>query len=338
MPNVSVVILNFNGKDVLRECLKSLAKQSYRDYEVIVSDNNSSDGSQAMVRKEFPKVKLLANDKNYGVSEGYNRGVAAAKGRFVATLANDMVLDRDWVKEAVAVFSDKKVAAAGSYIKNKDEGFYRGEQVFGFYMDLLGNPVTLHKETPGYIFGPSGAIFDRKKIAMPYDNDYFYSGDEIYLGWQTLLKGWNTAQANKARLFHIGRVSVNAGGVSAFVEFHGEKDKYLNLLIFYSGATLLKMLPLMLLNTIITLLLSILRRRTHIRLKSYWWLITNIGLVMKKREDMQKQRKATEKEIFRYVTYRSPYNIPFLTPLMNALFYLYCVVLRIPVMELQGKS
>ncbi len=127
MPKVSVVILNFNGKGVLRECLKSLKKQSFKDYEVIVSDNNSSDGSQEMVRKEFPKVKLLANDKNYGVSEGYNRGVAIAKGRLVATIANDMVLDKNWVKEAVAVFKDEKVGCAGSYIKNKDEGFANPE-------------------------------------------------------------------------------------------------------------------------------------------------------------------------------------------------------------------
>ncbi len=103
MPNVSVVILNFNGKKHLEECLKSLKKQSYKDFEAIVSDNKSTDGSQEMVKKQFPKVKLLANDRNYGVSEGYNKGIAISKGRYVATLANDMVLDRNWIKEAVAV-------------------------------------------------------------------------------------------------------------------------------------------------------------------------------------------------------------------------------------------
>ncbi len=337
MPDVSVVILNFNGKECLKECLKSLQKQSYRDFEVIVSDNSSTDGSQEMVRKSFPKFRLLANDRNYGVSEGYNRGVAIAKGRYAATLANDMVLDRNWLKEAFAAFKDKKVAAAGSFIKNKDEGFYKGEKVFGFYMDLLGNPVTLHRETPGYIFGPSGAIFDRKKIPVPYDNDYFYSGDEIYIGWQALLKGYNTAQANKAKLFHIGRVSVNAGNVSAFVEFHGEKDRYLNLLVFYSAGSLLKIIPLIITNTLLTLATSIPRRRIHIRLKSYWWLMRNFPLVMKKRREMQQQRKAKENEIFRYITYRIPYNIAFVTPTINLLLYIYCCILRIPVMERQKR-
>lgn len=335
MPDVSVVILNFNGKECLKECLKSLQRQSYKSFEVIVSDNKSTDGSQEMVRKLFPKFKLLANDKNYGVSEGYNRGINIAKGRYVATLANDMVLDRNWIKEVVSVFKDKKAAAAGSFIKNKDEGFYRGEKVFGFYMDLLGNPATLHKETPGYIFGPSGAMFDRRKIPVPYDNDYFYSGDEIYLGWQALLKGYNTAQANNAKLFHIGRVSVNAGNVSAFVEFHGEKDRYLNLLVFYSAGSLLKIMPLMIINTLLTLITSIPRRRIHIRLKSYWWLLTHIPLIVRKRSEMQKQRKAKEKDVFRYITYRIPYNIPIVTQAINALLYLYCFVLRIPVRERQ---
>ncbi len=338
MPGVSVVILNFNGKEHLKECLKSLQRQSHKGFEAIVSDNSSTDGSQEMVRKQFPKIKLLANDRNYGVSEGYNRGVAIAKGRYVATLANDMVLDRNWIKEAIAVFKDKKVAAAGSFIKNKDEGFYRGEKVFGFYMDLLGNPVTLHKETPGYIFGPSGAIFDRRKIPVPYDNDYFYSGDEIYLGWQALLKGYNTAQANKAKLFHTGRVSVNAGNVSEFVEFHGEKDRYLNLLVFYSASSLLKIAPLILMNTLLTLATSIPRRRTRIRLKSHWWLLRNLPLVMKKRREMQRQRKVPERKIFRYVTCRIPYNIAFVTPTINMLLYLYCTILGIPVMERQRNQ
>ncbi len=202
-------------------------------------------------------------------------------------------------------------------------------------MDLLGNPVTLHKETPGYIFGPSGAIFDRKKISVPYDNDYFYSGDEIYLGWQALIKGHNTAQANKAKLFHIGRVSVDAGNVSEFVEFHGEKDRYLNLLVFYSTSSLLKIAPLMILNTLLTLITALPRGRAHIRLKSYWWLLRNFTLIMKKRHEMQQQRKAKENEIFKYITYRIPYNIAFVTPTINMLLYIYCCILRIPVMERQ---
>ncbi len=336
-PEASVVILNFNGKDYLRKCLQSLQKQSHKSFEVIVSDNNSSDGSQEMVVKEFPKVRLLRNAANYGVSKGYNVGVEVAKGKYVATLANDMVLDKDWVKEAVAALKkDSKAASAGSFIQNKEGGFYKGEKVYGFYLDLLGNPLTLHSENPGYIFGPSGAIFRKDIIGLPYDNDFFYSGDEIYLGWKTMMLGYNTAQANKAKLFHEGRVSINSvKGISAFAEYHGERNRYLNLLIFYSASTLIKLLPLMLLNIIVTSLLSIFRLRLHIRLKAYWWLISHLGLIKKKRREIQRTRKTSEKNVFKYIGARIPYGLGPLTGVTNKLLLLYCFIMRLPVMELQ---
>ncbi len=340
MPDVSVVILNFNGKEHLKNCLQSLKAQSYRNFEVIVSDNNSSDGSQEMVAKEFPKFKLIRNSENYGVSKGYNVGVRLAKGEYVATLANDMVLDKNWIKEAVAVLEkDKKAAAVGSFIQNKEGGFYKGEKVYGFYMDLLGNPLTLHEEKQGHIFGPSGAMINRGIIGMPYDDDFFYSGDEIYLGWKAMMLGHNTAQANKAKLFHEGRVSINsAKGISAFAEYHGERNRYLNLLIFYSWPTLAKLLPLMIINVIITLLLSLPRLRFHIRLKAYWWLITHVGLIMRKRGEMQHIRKTSERQVFRFISARIPYSLGPLTMIANKLLLAYCWLLKLPVRELQETT
>lgn len=333
-PEVSIVVLNFNGKEHLRKCLKSLRNQSYKSYEAIVSDNNSSDGSQEMVEKEFPEARLIRNKHNYGVSKGYNIGVAAAKGKYVATLANDMILDKDWIKEAAkALKKDEKAAAAGSFIQNKEGGYYKGERCYGFYMGMLGNPLTLHEEKPGYIFGPSGAIIKKDITGLPYDEDFFYSGDEIYLGWKVLLMGYNTAQANKAKLFHEGRVSVSA--VSEFAEYHAEKDKYLNLLIFYGTSTLIKLLPLIILNMIVTSLLSTFRLRLHIRLKAYGWLLLNAGKVLQKRIAMQRIRKVGDKEVFKYIGARVPYNLGALRGFINNLLLLYCFLLRIRVRELQ---
>jgi len=333
MVKVSIIVLNFNGKEHLKNCLESLQKQTYEDFEIIVSDNNSSDGSQEMVRKKFPKVKLLANDKNYGVSEGYNRGVKVAKGRYVVTMANDMQFDKNWIKEAVKPFKEKDVAVVTTYIKNRDEGYYKGEEVYGFSMDLLGNPVTFHNPGHKYVFGGNGLLFDRKKISVPYENVYFYAGDEIYLAWQTWLRGYKVIQTNAAKLFHFGRVSVDASNVSTLVEFHGEKDKYLNLFIYYGFGTLLKVLPLILLNIILTTIVSAFRGRIFVRFKSYGWLLLNVPFILKKRSEMQKLRKIKESEILNLLTYRSPYN----WAIANMFFKLYCIIFRIPVKELQTK-
>lgn len=332
-PEVSIVVLNFNGKEHLRKLLESVRQQSFKNFEVIVHDTLSADGSLEMLEEEFPEVKVIRSRVNYGVSKSWNIGVEEARGKYVATLPNDMVLDRHWIEEMViALKSDAKAASAGCYIKNKESGYYMGEEAYGFYIDLLGNPLTLHQDTPGYVFGSPGVMFKKDIIRRPYDDEYFFSGDEVYLGWKVLLMGYKTAQANRAKVFHEGRASRRA---SDFVEFHGEKDKYLNLLIFYSAATLLKLLPLIFANIAVTLLVSIFRMRAHVRLKSYLWLITHIALVARKRREIQKMRKVRDGEVFRYVGARIPYNLGPLKPIADKLLLLYCWLLRIPVRELR---
>lgn len=333
-PDVSVVVLNFNGKEHLRRCLQSLLKQTYKSYEIIVSDNKSSDGSPEMVEKEFPKIRLLRNSANFGVSKGYNVGVAAAKGEYVATVPNDMIFESSWIAEMARMLKqDSRAASTGCYMKNREGGFYKGESCYGFYLDLLGNPLTLHEDTPGYVFGSGPIMFKKSVLGLPYDDEYFYSGDEIYAGWKALLLGYHTAQTNKARLLHIGRVSVSA--VSEFAEYHAEKDKYLNLFIFYGSLSLLKLLPLILFNILLTCVLSIFRLRLHIRLRAYWWFLAHAALIRKKRREMQRLRKVSDKEVFRYVSWRVPFNLGPLSSLAGFLMRLYCLAFRLPVMELQ---
>ncbi len=334
-PEVSIVVLNFNGKEHLRKLLESVRKQSFRDFEVIVHDTLSTDGSREMLENEFPEVKVMRCDVNYGVSKSYNLGAEEARGKYVATLPNDMVLDRQWVKEMVtALKKDEKAASAGCYISNKEGNYYGGEQCYGFYMDILGNPLTLHQPTPGYVFGSAAVMFKKGVVGKPYDDEYFFCGDEIYLGWKALLMGYNTVQANKAKVLHEGRAS---GRASGFVEFHGEKDKYLNLLMFYGTPTLLKLLPLMVLNIILTTVLSIFRLRLHVRLKSYLWMIAHAGLIARKRKELQGLRKASEREVLKYVCAKTPYSLGILVPVVNWLLLLYCRILRIPVRELQRE-
>ena len=332
-PEVSIVVLNFNGREHLRKFLESARRQSFKNFEVIVHDTLSKDGSLEMLEKEFPEAKVIHSDVNFGVSKSYNLGAEQAKGRYVATLANDMVLDKDWVREMVnALKSDANAAAAGCYINNKTEGYYKGEQCYGFYMDILGNPLTLHQATPGYVFSSAGVMFKKGLVGKPYDDEYFFSGDEIYIGWKVLLMGYRTVQANKAKLLHEGRASRRA---SDFVEFHGEKDKYLNLFIFYATPTLLKLLPLIAANMLITTVTSIFSGRIRVRLKSYLWLITHLGLIARKRSEVQKLRKAGERDVLKYVCAKTPYDLGPLKPIVDKLLLLYCWLLRIPVRELQ---
>lgn len=117
-PLVSIVIPNFNGKELLRDCLRSIQSQTYGNYEVIVVDNSSTDGSPEIVRKEYPWVILLPTER-IGIAQACNRGIKAAKGDIIVTmLNNDMTVDEKWLQHLVAALNPREVGIVGGKIYN----------------------------------------------------------------------------------------------------------------------------------------------------------------------------------------------------------------------------
>lgn len=102
-PLVSIIIPNWNGKDILKICLQSLTNLTYPNYEIVVVDNASTDGSPEMVKKEFPDVKLIINKKNLVWAGGCNVGIKAARGDLIALFNNDAIADPNWLSGLVNV-------------------------------------------------------------------------------------------------------------------------------------------------------------------------------------------------------------------------------------------
>lgn len=103
---VSVVILSWNTKPLLRDCLKSIKQKEV--FEIIVVDNNSTDGSQEMVKKEFPKVKLIENKRNLGFAMGNNQGIRVASGDLIMLLNSDTVVEKGAIPQLVAFYQRQK--------------------------------------------------------------------------------------------------------------------------------------------------------------------------------------------------------------------------------------
>ena len=101
MPQVSVVVLNWNGAHLLPVCLDSVRAQTFRDFEVIMPDNGSTDGSVELVRERYPEVRVLPFSENLGFCLAVNAGIRASRGEFIALLNNDTELDRNYVNELV---------------------------------------------------------------------------------------------------------------------------------------------------------------------------------------------------------------------------------------------
>ena len=97
----TVIIPNYNGKKYIRGCLDSLRLQSEKDFDILVVDNDSKDGSVDIILEEYPQVRLIRNDKNYGFSYAVNVGIKASTAKYVILLNNDTVAHKDFVKELI---------------------------------------------------------------------------------------------------------------------------------------------------------------------------------------------------------------------------------------------
>jgi hypothetical protein len=107
-PLVSIVVLNWNGEDIIKECIYSLLDQTYSNYEIIIVDNASTDNSVDIIKNEFPEIRLIINQKNLGFASGNNIGIRTAKGKYIALFNNDAVADRNWLLKLVSAILEEK--------------------------------------------------------------------------------------------------------------------------------------------------------------------------------------------------------------------------------------
>ena len=115
---VSIIIINYNGREYLNECLTSLLNQTYQNFEIILVDNKSSDDSLDFVAQNFPNVRVIQNKANLGFSYGCNVGVRAARGDLICLFNQDAIADKEWLSTLVYVLqsSENLAAVAGKVL------------------------------------------------------------------------------------------------------------------------------------------------------------------------------------------------------------------------------
>jgi len=234
-PKVSIVILNWNGRLYLKDCLSSVFSQSYPNYEVILVDNGSEDGSVDYVRDNFPNTKLIVNAANLGFSRGNNIGIRAAKGKYIATLNNDTRVDRNWVQELVKVAeADEKVGSCQAKIVS-----FRDRRIIdavGIRINKCGTPYQIgygekdegQYENVSEVFGACAcAALYRKEMLDHvglFDEDFFTYYEDVDLAWRARLLGWRCVFVPTSLVYHIH--SATGRRVSGFTQYYLARNRF----------------------------------------------------------------------------------------------------------------
>jgi GT2 family glycosyltransferase len=222
-PLVSVIIPNWNGAHHLPVCLDSLQRQSYPRSEVIVVDNGSTDGSLALVTRHYPHVRVIPLSENRGFAPACNIGMRAARGEILALLNNDTEVEAGWLEAVVATFERHPQAGA---VASKMLLFDRRDffHTAGDFYRLDGTPGNrgawqqdvgqFDQEVPVFSACGGSAAYRRAmldEIGL-LDEAFFFSCEDVDLGWRAQLAGWQCIYTPQAVVYH--KVSATGAGVT----------------------------------------------------------------------------------------------------------------------------
>ncbi|HEY4495625.1 MAG TPA: glycosyltransferase family 2 protein [Candidatus Paceibacterota bacterium] len=316
---VSVVVVNYNGEIYLKRCVESILKNNYSDYEIIVVDNASADGSIVMFKENFggfDKLRIISLDKNYGPAKARNEGVKLAKGEIIGFLDNDTEVDPYWISNALKYFeNDSKIGALQCkllLLNDKNKIDYAGE-----YLGSLGFLVHVarygeedkgqYDEVKELLAAKSAGMFIRKDVFEKiggFDDDYFIFVEETDLGWRAWLAGYKTIFAYDSRVYHYysaTKVLTDKNFNNYLVRFHGPKNYILTLYKNLSFKNLIFILPrhiFLWFCLAMYLILTGNRNSGFNILKGIGWNIANYQKNRKKRILIQRARIISDEELF----------------------------------------
>lgn len=258
MRRCSIVILNWNGAEMLRRYLPSVVRYCPSDCEVVVADNGSTDESLEILRQEFSGVRLITLPENYGFAEGYNKALEYIESEYVVLLNSDVEVTEGWLSPLLDYLaSHADVAAVQPKIRAwYDKTLFEHAGAAGGFIDRLGYPYCRGRimseleqdhgqyDTPTDIFWATGACFVTRtalyKEVGGLDADFFAHMEEIDLCWRLHSRGYRIMCLPSSVVYHLG------GGA---LPYESPRKTYLNfrnsLFLLYKNTSTARLMCLM---------------------------------------------------------------------------------------------
>lgn len=235
MARLSVVILNWNGRRHLERYLPSVVAHTEGDAEVVVADNGSTDDSLQWLRLNYPDVRVMRLDRNYGFAGGYNRALREVESEYVLLLNSDVEVTAGWWQPLVEVLDTESdvAAVAPKLLADMERTQFEYAGAAGGFIDYLGYPFcrgrilsNVEEDRGQYdnrrdIFWASGAAMCCRREVFEslggFDEDFFAHMEEIDLQWRMQLAGWRIVVEPKSVVYHLGGGTLPASSRKIFL-------------------------------------------------------------------------------------------------------------------------
>ena len=235
MARLSVVILNWNGRRHLERYLPSVVAHTEGDAEVVVADNGSTDDSLQWLRLNYPDVRVIRLDRNYGFAGGYNRALREVESEYVLLLNSDVEVTAGWWQPLVEVLDTESdvAAVAPKLLADMERTKFEYAGAAGGFIDYLGYPFcrgrilsNVEEDEGQYdnrrdIFWASGAAMCCRRELFEslggFDEDFFAHMEEIDLQWRMQLAGWRIVVEPKSVVYHLGGGTLPASSRKIFL-------------------------------------------------------------------------------------------------------------------------
>ncbi len=296
-PFFSVILVSWNSGKYLSRCLDSLDEQTFRDFEVVIIDNGSTDGSLNDIIEKYPRLKFRIRElgSNYGFSVANNMGVQIARGPWVALLNTDAFPAPDWLgtlAQAITRFGNRCVYASRQ-VQADLPTLLDGEGDV-YHVSGLGwrghyNYPVYEASGPFRVFSACGAtaLFPRADFLAVggFDEDYFAYHEDVDLGFRLRLRGLDCMMIPQAVVHHIG--SASSGKASDFAVYHGHRNLVWTFFKDMPAPLFWLYLPLHLAMNLIFILYFAAQGRGRVILRAKWHALRGLPSMLRKRKQAQ---------------------------------------------------